>query len=47
MNGETLQVAYVTVQIGNRAIAFAGGSPTEDPLAEVIEIASRTLTSLQ
>ena len=46
IDGETLRIAYVIIQIGNRAISFAGGSPTEDPLPAVIEVAKSTLNSL-
>jgi len=44
INGEPLHVAYVIVQIGNRVISFAGGGPAQDPISEVVEIVSQTLT---
>lgn len=43
VNGEPLQVAYVIVQIGNRVISFAGGSPAQDPISEVVDVVSQTL----
>lgn len=46
IDGETLRVAYVIIQVGDRAISFAGGSQTGDPLPAVVQIASRTLDSL-
>ncbi len=46
IDGETLRVAYVIIQVGNRAISFAGGSLTGDPLPAVVQIANRTLDSL-
>jgi hypothetical protein len=46
IDGETLQIAYVIIQAGNRAISFAGGSTTGDPLPTVIQIATQTLNSL-
>jgi hypothetical protein len=46
IDGQTLQIAYVIIQAGDRAISFAGGSPTSDPLPAVIQIATQTLNSL-
>lgn len=46
IEGETLQVAYVMVQVGNRAFTFGGGSPTGDPLSEVVGIAEDTVNLL-
>ncbi len=43
IGGEQLQVAYVIVQIGNHAITFAGGSPTENPIVDVVDVVNRTL----
>ncbi|MDQ3549770.1 MAG: hypothetical protein M3439_13230 [Chloroflexota bacterium] len=43
INGEPLHVAYVIVQLGNRAISFAGGSPAQNPISEVVEVVNRTL----
>ncbi|MGH9175776.1 MAG: hypothetical protein ACRD1H_15535, partial [Vicinamibacterales bacterium] len=43
IEGESMRVAYVLIQIGRRAITFAGGSPAEDPLAAIVDIAGRTV----